>query len=175
MVRKTSKISKKMFKKMLKKIMKSRKMTRKFGLGSKKMSKKMLKKIMTMSRKFGSYQDQVNGLTGGLGPTTEANWPYLGDLKNTWSMSSHPLYVAPDGRYISSFEQNSDKLSSNDLGSMFGKKRSRKMKKFGRKKSGCECRFGRKKENKKFLKFIHKRSYKRLHAFGCNCGSPKII
>jgi len=54
------------------------------------------------------YQQQVNDLTGAMGPTTLANW------KNTmtttgypWTLGSQPLYYSPSvGKYITSFEAN---------------------------------------------------------------------
>jgi len=123
----------------------------------------------------GNYQQQVNDLTGAMGPVSGS----LADWKNTmtttgdpWSMNSQPLYYNSYlGKYVTSFEANAAPMSiafeglpnSNGVigtwnqANGFGRSRSRSRKsRFGRKRNcgcGLRSRFGSPKTG------------------GCGCGS----
>ena len=59
------------------------------------------------------YQQQVNDLTGAMGPNNLANWKNtMTTTGDPWSMGAAPLYFSPSvGRYITSFEANAAPMS----------------------------------------------------------------
>lgn len=86
------------------------------------------------------YQQQVNNMTGALGPTTQALW------KNTttttgqpYNMDSHPLYYSPVyGKYVTTSESNAAKGSADFSSLNFGKKRKTKKNKKHSKRKGSK-------------------------------------
>ena len=111
-----------------------------------------------------NYQQQVNDLTGAMGPASGnlANWKNtMTTTGDPWNLGASPIYFSPSvGRYITSFESNAAPMSiafeglpnSNGVigswnpSSGFGHgrrrrrgKRSRSRSRFGSPKSGCGC------------------------------------
>lgn len=86
---------------------------------TRKSIRKMTKRFKKMSRRFGnthslntqaptSYQQEVNSLTGAMGPDNSALWKNTGSTTgNPWDMGAQPLYYSPStGLYVTSYDQN---------------------------------------------------------------------
>jgi len=110
-----------------------------------------------------NYQQQVNDLTGAMGPASGnlANWKNtMTTTGDPWNLGASPIYFSPSvGRYITSFESNAAPMSiafqglpdSNGVigswnpSSGFGRrhrKRQRSKSRFGSKCGPCGSRFG---------------------------------
>ena len=113
---------------------------------------------------FGStkYQNQVNNLTGALGPTRGAFWnSYTTTTGNPTSLSAQPLYYNPAiGEYVTSYSKNAapDSISFKNTGtvnfsSSFGRRRKSKRrnsnKKRKSKRKSNRRKSNRRKSNKK--------------------------
>jgi hypothetical protein len=86
------------------------------------MVKKSYKKHKKSSRKFGlatQYQNDVNDLTGAMGPKNPAFWKDVGSIVgDTASLAAQPLYYSPDlgSRYVTAFDQNASVMSQDFTG-----------------------------------------------------------
>jgi hypothetical protein len=150
-----------------------RRRSRSFGRRRKRSSKRRRSKRSKRSkrsRRFGSgpslYQDQVNDLTGGMGPKNTAYWKNTGSTTgNPWNLGAAPLYFTSDGKYETSFEQNAapQSISFEALPESYGVLGSWNPSSFGRRR-----RHRRSKSNKK-------KSLKNKKS-GCGgCGVPVVM
>lgn len=131
------------------------KLFRRFSRSKRRSSKRGLR-----SRRFGkgpsAYQDQVNALTGNMGPKSTAYWKDTGSTTGKpWDLGAQPLYFSPSaGKYVTSFEQNAapQSIAFESLPNSYGVLGSWNPSKglsFGRKRYGKKRSFGKKRRNKK--------------------------
>ena len=133
-----------------------------------------------------AYQKTVNNLTGALGPTNDASWPYTGvSPTKPWELNEQPLVIGSNNiNYQNTADLNAApsvvavKEFVQTNAPAFGKKKGKKSKKSGKKgkKSGKKGKKGKKskksgKKGKKSGKKGKKSGKKTMkHSFG-SCGS----
>lgn len=94
------------------------------------------------------YQNQVNNLSGAMGPIGDAVWPKVGpQFDNIGSMSQQPLYINSNGIYEPAYDMNASKFNINTYGSHKRHKKSYKK----HKKSSKKNKFSKHKKHSKKL------------------------